>query len=76
MASLCIVDLSLFSCLQASSPPVFMGHDSLSNAYSLDVPSSFDNPSSIDTSIVSSIDAMSSSDVPSLRYPLWRLDRF
>ena len=39
--------------------------------HSLDVSSFFDNPSSLDISLVPSIDAVSSSDVPSLRYPLW-----
>ena len=44
--------------------------------YSLDVPSSFDNPSSLDTYLVSSSDAVSTSDVPSLRSLLRRLDKF
>ena len=44
--------------------------------YSLDVPSYFDNPSSLDTYVVSSSDAVSTSDVSSLRYLLRRLDKF
>lgn len=39
--------------------------------YYLDVPSSFDNPSSLHTYLLSSTDVVSFSDVPSLRYPLW-----
>ena len=42
----------------------------------LDVPSSFDIPSSLDTYLVSSGDAVSTSNVPSLRYLLRRLDKF
>jgi hypothetical protein len=63
MASLCIVDLRPFSCRRFSWAMILC-----EMLHSLDVPSSFDNPSSLDTYLVSSSDAVSavsSSDAPS-----------
>lgn len=66
VASFCIVvDLCPFYCRRASLLPVSWATISCTMFHSLDVPSSFDNPSSL----VYSHDALSSCDALPSRYP-------